>query len=137
MKELIVTNLSALESKYGGKTNALLSSMDMLIAASRAKGVICKTVYIDDRRYKDIIGAVAVRNPSDAKQNLVAIDSVCSWERPDCIMILGAHDIIPFHNLVNPAYYDGGADQDEYVLVISRMLASTTHQSHLTPFPLI
>lgn len=110
--KVIVTNLSALKSKYGaGGVTKISAAINKLIAADKKRGIITRLVPLDDAATMKQLGAPKVINHADFKQNKQAIDAVFRKLMPDYLMILGATDIVPHQNLTNPVFNQGG-DRD-------------------------
>jgi hypothetical protein len=68
---------------------------------------------LDDAATMVQLNTVQVIKATDPKQNKVAIDAVYQKFAPQYIMIMGAIDIIPHQDLINPAYSGDGQDDDD------------------------
>lgn len=111
--KVIVTNLSALKSKYDAAgVNKITAAVNKLIAADKRRGITTRLVALDDAATMKRINAPKVTNHADFKQNKDAIDGVFRKLMPDYLMILGAPDIVPHQNLTNPVFNQGG-DPDQ------------------------
>jgi hypothetical protein len=111
--KIIVTNLGALKKKYGTKGLAKIrTAVRKLISADKARGFHTRLVALDRSSNMKKVKGTAVSDPSSPRQNKSAIDAVFTSIRPDYLMILGATDVIPHQDLINPAY--DGDDVDEY-----------------------
>jgi hypothetical protein len=112
-EKIIVTNLGALKKKYGTKGVAKIrTTLRKLISADEARGFHTRLVALDRSSDMKKVKGAAVSDPSSPRQNKSAIDAVFISIRPDYLMILGATDVIPHQDLINPAY--DGDDVDEY-----------------------
>lgn len=111
--KVIVTNLSALRSKYGKGLPKIEAAIKRLIAADKKRGIVTRFVALDDVPTMKKLNAPPVSNAGDFKQNKRAIDGVYRALMPDYLMILGANDIVPHQNLKNPLFNQGG-DQDQF-----------------------
>lgn len=112
--KVIVTNLSALKSKYGAKGVLKIdAAIKKLAAADKKRGIATRLVALDDGPAMKKLGAQPVTNSGDFQQNKKAIDGVYRKLMPDYLMILGANDIVPHQNLKNPVFQPGG-DEDQF-----------------------
>lgn len=112
--KVIVTNFSALRSKYGKGLARIEAAVKRLIAADKRRGIITRFIALDDAAAMKKLKAPPVTNASDFKQNKQAIDGVFRTLMPDYLMILGANDIVPHQNLKNPLFNPVNGDQDEF-----------------------
>jgi hypothetical protein len=111
--KIIVTNLRALTQKYGSKGRTKIrAAIRKMIVADKARGLQTRLLAVDSASQMKSVKGAAVTDPSSSRQNKAAIDAVFTSLRPDYLMILGAIDVIPHQDLVNPAY--GGDDIDQY-----------------------
>jgi hypothetical protein len=111
--KIIVTNLGALKKKYGRKgVSKIRAAIRRMIAADKARGLQTRLLALDRASDMKKVKGSAVTDPSSPHQNKAAIDAVFTSKRPDYLMILGATDVIPHQDLINPAF--GGDDVDEY-----------------------
>jgi len=111
--KVIVTNLSALRTKYGSGLTRIRAAIRRLVAADRKRGLRTRLVALDSKTAMKKLGAPAVSDAADFEQNKRAIDAIYRKLLPDYIMILGAIDIVPHQNLKNPVF-DGDDDPDVY-----------------------
>lgn len=111
--KVIVTNVSALKSKYGAGLSKIEAAIKGLIAADKKRGITTRFVALDDAATMRQLKAQAVTNAADFKQNKQAIDGVYRALMPDYLVILGATDIVPHQNLKNPVFNQGG-DEDQF-----------------------
>jgi Peptidase family C25 len=109
--KVIVTNLSALKAKYGRGLTAIRAAIRRLIAADRRRGIQTRLVAIDGKSAMKRLGAPRVTDAADPEQNKKAIDGVYRKLLPDYLTLLGAVDVIPHQDVVNPLY-DGSDDPD-------------------------
>jgi hypothetical protein len=111
--KVIVTNLSALTSKYGANLKTIRAAVRDLIAADKKRGFDTRLVALDSKSAMKKLNAPAVTDPLDPEENKRAIDGVYKTLTPDYLLILGALDVVPHQDLMNPVY-DGDDDPDRY-----------------------
>ncbi|WFU07487.1 hypothetical protein QA648_36360 (plasmid) [Rhizobium sp. CB3171] len=112
--KVIVTNVSALKTKYGAAGyDVIKSSIDTLIAADRQRGLVTVLVPLDDKAAMKTLSAPAVTRAADPSQNKEAIDAVYRALGPDYVVILGAIDVVPHQDMANPLQDPSGGDEDE------------------------
>jgi hypothetical protein len=112
--KVIVTNVKALEAKYGkAGVTAIRKAIRSLIAADKKRGISTRLVALDDAVAMKKLKAPPVTTVSSCPQNKAAIDAVYTALGPDYLMILGATDVVPHQDLLNPAYA-AGDDDDRY-----------------------
>ncbi len=110
--KVIITNLTALKSKYGDAgVTKIRNSVDALIAADKQRGLMSCLIALDDAAAMKKLGAVTVADSGNCKQNKTAIDGIYKGLAPDYLLILGAVDVIPHQDLKNPLY-DPSPDGD-------------------------
>ncbi len=102
MKKILISNKTAVEAKYHSFSSIFWQQVDSLMAVSRDQGINISLVCVDDEDTMKTYGLSAVTEASDEKQNKDAVDGIFSKESPDCIVIIGAQDIIPFQRLADP-----------------------------------
>src|SRR5512141_1827456 len=104
VNKTIVTNVGALQAKYG-KTgwSQIQGAVSRLIAADAKRGLNTLLVAIDNAATMRKLKGKAVARAGDPKQNKAAIDAVYKALVPDYVMILGAVDVDPHQDMVNPA----------------------------------
>lgn len=112
--KVIVTNLSALRSKYGKGLSKIEAAVKRLIAADKKRGITTRFIALDDAPAMKKLKAPHVTNSGDFKQNKQAIDALFRSLMPDYLMILGANDIVPHQNLKNPLFNPINGDPDEF-----------------------
>jgi hypothetical protein len=98
----IVTNMTALQSKYGAPVATIKAALPPLVASDRARGIITTVVDLSDRVQMAKYNAPVVTIPADNQQNKRAIDGVFNGTNPHYLMILGGPDVIPHQTLTNP-----------------------------------
>jgi hypothetical protein len=110
----IITNVSALNKKYGPGYSKISAAIDKLIAADKAKGLTTLLVALDDASQMKGLRAQPVTKRSDPKQNKQAIDGVYRALTPDYLVILGSVDVVPHQDMLNPLYDPKSEDNDEF-----------------------
>jgi hypothetical protein len=111
--KIIATNLGALKTKYGANGySKIRAAVRALISADKARGLRTRLLALDSASQMKKVKGSAVTDQASARQNKAAIDAVFTSIRPDYLMILGAVDVVPHQDLINPVY--GGDDEDEY-----------------------
>src|SRR5258706_1478395 len=105
---VIVTNDSAMKTKYGAKyATKIRPAINALIAADKTRGMVTRLVSLDSAADMHKLNAPPVTNSASPKQNKQAIDSICDALDPAYLCILGSVDIVPHQELVNPIASDG------------------------------
>ena len=110
LDKVIVTNLSALRSKYGARYAEVRAAVNGLIAADRARGLTTRLVAIDSAPDMRRAGGLAVPNASSQRGAKAAVDAIFARYSPDYVLILGAPDVVPHIDLQNP--FKGKEDDD-------------------------
>jgi hypothetical protein len=100
--KLVITSKRNLQFKYGNKFSAIEKLLTKLEKADKAKMLDTKTVFIDDAASAKAAGikAVTATTPKECKR---AVDELFQKHSPVYIAIVGAQDVIPFQEIVNPA----------------------------------
>ncbi len=111
--KLIITNKSALISKYGDAHLTVLQALDKLVVSDKARRLESIIICLDDAEQMAGFNAPAVTIPTDDEQNKAAIDALYNHFTPGYIMLLGAQDVIPFQRLTN--LVSGGNDPDSLI----------------------
>lgn len=112
--KIIVSNRLALKTKYGTAGLAAIGkALRQLVAADKKRGIATRVVFIDDPAAMKRLGAKAVDGVRDHRAAKAAIDQIFKKRKPDYLMILGSHDVVPHQDLANPAYAAG--DDDDQV----------------------
>jgi hypothetical protein len=108
--KVLVTNEGVLKTKYGAAyKSAIKPAIAALIAADKARGMNTVLVPLDVARAMAKYHARRVTTATDPKQNKTAIDGVYKALTPAYLCILGAVDVVPHQDLVNPISSDGDA----------------------------
>ncbi|HEX6064852.1 MAG TPA: hypothetical protein VFZ04_11560 [Longimicrobiales bacterium] len=102
--KVIVTNVSALKQKYAGKYTTVRAAITKWIAADDARGIRTRLIALDSASAMKRLSGRAVTDAQDEQQNKAAIDAIYAKLRPDYLVILGAADVIPHQDLLNPVY---------------------------------
>lgn len=103
--KLIVSNRGALRAKYGATGLARVrAALRKLIAADRRRGLVSVVVFLDDARAMRARRARAVVDPADGQATKAAIDALYRTEKPDYLLIVGAHDVVAHQPLRNPLF---------------------------------
>ncbi|HZI83225.1 MAG TPA: hypothetical protein VFF44_04880, partial [Casimicrobiaceae bacterium] len=111
--KLILTNFTALRSKYGSSgVRRIRAAIGTLIAADRARGLKTRLIGIDDPRAMRLFSGKAVTRIASPQQNKQAVDAVYRALAPDYILLLGSVDVIPHQNLSNPVWVKKTDDED-------------------------
>lgn len=113
--KLIVTNGSVLKKKYGraGMTK-LNAALRALIAADKQRGLRTLLVQLDSATALKRYQAPVVKDAASPKQNKAAIDALYRRIQPSYLMILGATDVIPHQDMLNPVQDAGDPDAVAY-----------------------
>jgi hypothetical protein len=108
--KLLVSNRSALTAKYGAAGMARVdAAIASLVAADAARGVTTTVAYLDDSK---AAGKAAVKTGAAAPRHKAAFERLMKKHgEPDYVVLLGAVDVIPHQELVNPIF-DGTNDVD-------------------------
>lgn len=107
--KLIVTNRAALRRKYSARGLAkVTAAVKVLVAADRKRGLITRLIALDSAAMKRY--GAAVTDPSSARQNKRAIDSLYRALRPHYLLILGSIDVVPHQDPKNPVFADDQED---------------------------
>lgn len=114
--KLIVSNETALKSKYGQNLARVKRALARLKAADKIRGIQTRIVYIDKKSDMRKFNAVRKRvtDPTNSKQNKDAVDKVYKSLKPDYLVIFGANDVIAQQDMKNGNYEKGGIDDDFY-----------------------
>src|SRR5438552_12444022 len=111
--KIIATNLTALKTKYGAAgVKKIRAAITALIAADKARGFHTRLLALDSATAMKKVKGTHVTDRANPRQNKAAIDAIYAAIRPDYLLILGAIDVVPHQDLLNPVY--GGDDEDQY-----------------------
>ncbi len=100
MKVMLVTNKSALTEKYGSDRDAVLNLLVELNNHHKKTDPESTLYCIDDRIDMENI-APPVRDNNKA-QTKAAVDAIFDKKNPDCVVLVGAGDIVAFQELKDP-----------------------------------
>lgn len=112
--KLIVTNRGPLRGKYGAGLAAIETAVGQLRDADRGRGLTTELVYLDDPDFATMTGSPPVSNASDPAENKAAIDAAFGHWSPHYLVLLGAPDVVPHQDLMNPRYNPPDMDDDSY-----------------------
>lgn len=111
--KVLLTNESVLEHKYGATgTKAIREALERLITADRKRGLTTTSVALDKPAHMTPFKGKPVTKATNERQAKRAIDAIYKASRPDYLILLGAIDVIPHQNLVNPVAKIKGTDVD-------------------------
>lgn len=107
--KILVTNRAALNAKYRALgVKAIETAVRRMVRADARRGFATRLIYLDS----GALGRARVRDPTDPVQNKAAIDAVARRHRPEYMVILGSHDVVPYQDLKNKLYDPGDSDSD-------------------------
>jgi len=107
--KILVTNRGALAKKYGAAgVKAIERTIKTLTQADKARGLATRLIYLD----ADGLGKAKVTDTTDQVQNKGAIDAVSRKHRPEYLVILGSHDVVPYQDLKNKLHDPTDPDSD-------------------------
>ena len=107
--KILVSSRGALVAKYGASgVKEIEKAVDGLIAADRRRGLNTRLIYLDSAG----LGRKKVTDPRDPAENKAAVDAVAQKHRPEYLVILGSHDVIPYQDLKNKLHDPGDPDSD-------------------------
>jgi hypothetical protein len=113
-KKVIVTNFTALKGKYGpAGVTKIKAALNGVVAADKARGLTTSVVDVANSTAMRKVGGREVTAPANARQNKRAVDAVYRASAPEYLLLLGAPDVIPHVDLLNPVA--GGDDPDRLV----------------------
>jgi len=112
--KVIVTNLTALQAKYGSAgVNKIQAAVKDLIKADKQRGLTTVLVAVDRAADLKPAKAPVVSSATDPAQNKKTVDAIYTALAPDYLVILGAADVIPHQDLKNPTFSPPD-DPDEF-----------------------
>ena len=103
--KLVVSSHNNLSFKYGKNYAGVIKQLQLLKAADKKRSIDTRIVLLDDPASAKSAGIKAV-NSITARTCKDSIDLLVKKWAPAYIMIFGAQDIIPFHEITNPASGD-------------------------------
>jgi hypothetical protein len=102
-KKIIITNFVVLKSKYGSAGVAKIkSALKAVIAADAVRGFETSVVDVANTAAMRKVGAKKVSSASSPKQNKNAVDAIYRASAPEYLVLLGAPDVVPHIDLLNP-----------------------------------
>lgn len=108
--KILVTNRGVLVAKYGTSgVKEIETAVDGLIAADRQRGLDTRLIYLDGAG----LGNKKVTDAGDPVENKAAVDVVAKKHRPQYLVILGSHDVVPYQDLKNKLHDPSDPDSDE------------------------
>jgi hypothetical protein len=110
--KIIVTNNTSLTAKYGASKGAIDVAMQKLIHTDSGRGIQTQLVPLDDAAIMQALGVSPVLDATNGEQNKNAIDGVFHRLSPEYLLLLGAPDVIPHQQLMNPLYDPAQPDKD-------------------------
>jgi hypothetical protein len=114
-KKFIVTNLTALKTKYGSaNVTKIKTAIKAVIAADAARGFQTSLVDVASATRMKKARGRKVSTPSNPRQNKNAVDAIYRASLPEYLVLLGAPDVIPHIDLRNPLF--GADDPDRLAL---------------------
>ena len=103
-KKLLVTNRTALRSKYGPSgLKKILAAVRLLRAEDRKRGFETELIFLDDPQ---TMKRAAVTDTKSGQQHKLAIDAVYAAHKPHYLVILDGPDVVPHVALENPVRGD-------------------------------
>jgi len=112
-KKVVVTNFIVLKSKYGSAGVAKIkSALKAVIAADAKRGFETSVIDLSNAAAMRKVGGKKVTSFSSTKQNKDAVDAIYRASAPEYLVLLGAPDVIPHIDLLNPVY--GSDDPDRF-----------------------
>jgi hypothetical protein len=107
--KILVTNRSALTAKYGaGGVRAIERAVKALAAKDRTRGLDTRLLYLDAAALR----RARVSDPADPAENKAAVDAVAKAHRPEYLVLLGSHDVVPYQDLKNKLHDPADPDSD-------------------------
>ncbi len=107
--KIIVTNESAMQRKYTDKWSSIVLLLNCLIEHDLKRGIATQVIYLD---HPLEMNGRQVTDCKNEKQNKDAVDFICQDKNPAYLILLGAWDIIPFQNLIDPMKISGVMPSD-------------------------
>src|SRR4051812_33817120 len=100
--KVVVTNKTALRSKYKDAYPRVEAAIRRLLKADAARGLDTRLIAVDSKTQMRAVKGRAVTDAGDRRQAKDAIDAIYKAHTPDYLVILGAPDVIPHQELPNP-----------------------------------
>ncbi|NSL87960.1 hypothetical protein ECE50_014020 [Chitinophaga sp. Mgbs1] len=111
--KLVITNRTALETKYGENYSVIMEDLKKLQAFDAGRQLNTHLIFLDDAAQMQACQSSPVTDVKDDAQHKKAIDDLYRFYSPGYIMLIGAQDIIPFQRLKN--LLSGGNDPDSLI----------------------
>ncbi len=111
--KILITNVPALQAKYGAGFSKIQTAIKALIAADKKRGIATVLFDVADAVAMKKVKGKAVTQPANAKQNKDAVDAIYRALAPDYLVLLGSIDIIPHQDLKNPIIDPQYGDADK------------------------
>jgi Peptidase family C25 len=107
--KIVVTNRTALRRKYGSTGIAAIEQAVRALATADAKrGFDTRLVYLDAAS----LGKARVTDTADPVQNKAAVDAIATRYRPEYLVILGSHDVVPYQDMKNKLHVASDPESD-------------------------
>jgi hypothetical protein len=100
--KIVVTNVTALKTKYGAAYGEVKTALAALAASDKQRGLKSRLIAIDSSADMKAARGRAVSSARDQRGAKAAIDAIVKKHAPDYVVILGAHDVVPHIVLTNP-----------------------------------
>ena len=113
--KILVSNNSALMTKYGSGLATIQGAIARVIAADQARGLQSLYVSLDDAAAMQAAAGQPVANPADQQQNKAAVDALYTFYSPQYLVLVGGPDVVSHQDLTNPAYDPPDHDPDQFV----------------------
>jgi hypothetical protein len=108
-KKILITNRAALVAKYRAHgVKAIEAAVKALAAADAKRGFATTLLYLDGPR----LGRAAMGDPGDPAEAKAAVDAVVKKHRPEYLVILGSHDVVPYQDVKNKLHDPADPDSD-------------------------
>lgn len=112
-KKVIITNFAVLKNKYGSAgVTKIQNALKAVITADAGRGFETSVVDVANAGAMRKVTSKKVSNPSSPKQNKDAVDAIYHASAPEYLVLLGAPDVIPHIDLLNPV--NGFSDPDKF-----------------------
>jgi hypothetical protein len=108
-KKILITNRAALVAKYGtAGLKAIELGVKALAVADARRGFATSLIFLDGAA----LGRAAVGDAADPAEAKAAVDAVATKHRPEYLVILGSHDVVPYQDLKNKLHDPADPDSD-------------------------
>ncbi|MGA2111178.1 MAG: hypothetical protein ABSG98_03375 [Anaerolineales bacterium] len=132
---IVLSSLANLRSQYGpeGRTSIVRSLSALVRSRSVREGWSARAIYVDDAETLTPLGLASVKasNAAEVKRLVCELDAALArrGEMIGALLIVGGHDIIPFHRLPNPA------DDDDHDVPSDNPYATRDDNYYLPEWP--